>query len=350
MTSSRAASSINRFARNWADCSVYIKISPRPQNLAESREVLRILQQYGEVVMYRHLKYEAPTPTLNAALAIYGNQNAADAAIQASPIRFQLQQKSDGWMSRVVNEDKSNASTESPDYAGQEQRGIDRESDVQSTQHPVAYKDTFQKQKADGQLQHQANNASKDPSSSDVNTQLRMDDEWKYDFFDTVADEKQDNRHATKPTALGTFSSNFEPRQTLRKKPFSKPMKKSPQEIAAELIAIAKSATTPQRGKNHKQQDPPPSIRQFQLTVAKSVFNHQAYIERQAYYAGFNPDMKTIMAEDLKDRVPMEGLVDCNINKGDVPLRLRLRRKGQDRSRVSLKEMWEMGRRERGEG
>ena len=36
--------------------AVHIKIYPRPRNLAESREVLRVLQQYGEVVMYKHLK------------------------------------------------------------------------------------------------------------------------------------------------------------------------------------------------------------------------------------------------------------------------------------------------------
>lgn len=36
--------------------AVYVKIYPQPRNLAESREVLRVLQRYGEVVMYKHLK------------------------------------------------------------------------------------------------------------------------------------------------------------------------------------------------------------------------------------------------------------------------------------------------------
>lgn len=36
--------------------AVHVKIHPRPRNLAESREVLRILQRYGEVAVYRHLK------------------------------------------------------------------------------------------------------------------------------------------------------------------------------------------------------------------------------------------------------------------------------------------------------
>ena len=35
---------------------VHVKIYPRPRDLVESREVLRVLQQYGHVISYRHLK------------------------------------------------------------------------------------------------------------------------------------------------------------------------------------------------------------------------------------------------------------------------------------------------------
>ena len=44
--------------------TVHIKIHPRPRNLAESREVLRVLQQYGEVVMYKHLKVSPVDPVI----------------------------------------------------------------------------------------------------------------------------------------------------------------------------------------------------------------------------------------------------------------------------------------------
>ena len=56
MTAARTASTAARVTRNWAECSVYIRIFPRPRDIAESKEVLRVLQRYGEVVMYRHLK------------------------------------------------------------------------------------------------------------------------------------------------------------------------------------------------------------------------------------------------------------------------------------------------------
>ena len=54
-----AASALRNLApstRNIQRQAVHVKMYPRPSNLAESREVLRVLQQYGEVAMYKHLK------------------------------------------------------------------------------------------------------------------------------------------------------------------------------------------------------------------------------------------------------------------------------------------------------
>ena len=36
--------------------AIHIKLFPRSRNIAESRQVLRVLERYGEVVMYKHLK------------------------------------------------------------------------------------------------------------------------------------------------------------------------------------------------------------------------------------------------------------------------------------------------------
>lgn len=64
-----ASQSIASSLRGLTAQAVHVKIHPRPRNLAESREILRVLQQYGEVVVYKHLKvsfvsqllYELPT-------------------------------------------------------------------------------------------------------------------------------------------------------------------------------------------------------------------------------------------------------------------------------------------------
>ena len=51
-----AIKSIPVSARFGVSSAVHIKIHPRPRNIAESREVLRVLQQYGEIAVYKHLK------------------------------------------------------------------------------------------------------------------------------------------------------------------------------------------------------------------------------------------------------------------------------------------------------
>ena len=50
-----AGQTIPGYART-AGRAVHVKIQPRPRNLSESREILRVLQQYGEVAMFKHLK------------------------------------------------------------------------------------------------------------------------------------------------------------------------------------------------------------------------------------------------------------------------------------------------------
>ena len=50
-----------------ASSSVHIRVYPRPRNLAESREILRVLEGYGEVVMYKHLKVSILHSPLNVA-------------------------------------------------------------------------------------------------------------------------------------------------------------------------------------------------------------------------------------------------------------------------------------------
>ena len=50
-----AGNNIPAYAKT-AGRAVHVKIYPQPQDVAESREVLRVLQRYGEVIMYKHLK------------------------------------------------------------------------------------------------------------------------------------------------------------------------------------------------------------------------------------------------------------------------------------------------------
>ncbi len=55
------------------------------------------------------------------------------------------------------------------------------------------------------------------------------------------------------------------------------------------------------------------------------------------------------MGDDLRDRVPVAGMADCQLGKGEVPLRVRIKRRQEEDKNgwMSLRSLWEEGERER---
>ncbi|RKF57324.1 putative pal1-like protein [Erysiphe neolycopersici] len=70
--------------------SLHLKLYPNPTTFAHRREVLRIISNYGEVNMFRSLKYHPISPTGNAFAVIFGTEASAQAALNASPIRYRI--------------------------------------------------------------------------------------------------------------------------------------------------------------------------------------------------------------------------------------------------------------------
>lgn len=113
----------------------------------------------------------------------------------------------------------------------------------------------------------------------------------------------------------------------------------------AERRATTKDAAAKQPATDAPTPAPAPthSIREFQVTADMSTFNHQAYIERQVHYGGFNVDLKTLVAEDLAASVPLLGLADILTRKVEVPARIQSKRAEELAQRKTLREMWEEG-------
>ncbi|KAF2197810.1 hypothetical protein GQ43DRAFT_343948, partial [Delitschia confertaspora ATCC 74209] len=74
-----------------AATSVHIRIQPRPADLSESRQILRVLQRFGEISTFRYLRYEYHNPADNSAIAIFRDPESAQRALEASPLRFALE-------------------------------------------------------------------------------------------------------------------------------------------------------------------------------------------------------------------------------------------------------------------
>ncbi|KAL8680294.1 MAG: hypothetical protein Q9186_003476 [Xanthomendoza sp. 1 TL-2023] len=284
---------------------------------------------------------------MNAALAIYRTPNSAYSVVQASPIHFQLQQGKDGWVSKISRDASAEGAVSGLSKNEPRVNDTSDEGSQDTPSHDDANHNGLQDELPETDLPYQPNYSQDDSIGATPDAHIGSGDRWESKLFTQAVQRESNHPDATRNTSFGTFSPNIEPPQTSNNDKIEKPSRKSARQLAEHLLADIKSAgPSPEAGKN---QHTPPPIREFQLTVVKSLFDHQAYIERQAYYAGFNPEMKTIMAEDLKDRVPVEGFLDCSLNKRDVPLRIRLKRKEQNRSPISLRELWETGKRERGE-
>nr|OQO17786.1 hypothetical protein B0A51_15486 [Rachicladosporium sp. CCFEE 5018] len=76
-------------ARSPATRALHLRITPRPSSIGESREVLRLISQFGEVEYFKSLKYEAIAAP-DVAIVIFKDEAAARACQKKAPIRFRL--------------------------------------------------------------------------------------------------------------------------------------------------------------------------------------------------------------------------------------------------------------------
>ena len=76
-------------SRSTANRAVHLRITPRPSNISDSREILRLVSQFGEVEYYKNLKYDTLSHP-STSLVIFRDQKAAESCLKRSPIRFRL--------------------------------------------------------------------------------------------------------------------------------------------------------------------------------------------------------------------------------------------------------------------
>lgn len=293
------------------------------------------------------IQYEAPNPTLNAALAIYRTQSSAYNVVQASPIHFQLHQGRDGCVSKISRDASAEGSLPRSTADTDPEVNEAQDAATQLTSTPDGIDQGFPSEDVEEDSKLQPSYPHEDPAAVDSDIRTGPGDKWDSKLFAQAMQREENPYSPTEEVSFRNDTSKVGSPEASNKDPTKNLSKKPAQQLAEELLAGMKLSSSSSKVKRNQPTSTP--IQEFQLTVVKSFFNHQAYIERQAYYAGFNPETKTIMAEDLKDRVPLEGFLDCDLNKGDLPLRIRLKKKERNRSQVSLKELWETGKIERGE-
>ncbi|KAI9705948.1 MAG: hypothetical protein M1836_005354 [Candelina mexicana] len=257
--------------------AVHIKVHPRPRNLDESREVLRVLEKYGKVVMFKNLRHEFQTPSPNTVLAIYQHASSASNLVAASPLRYALQSNSTGNGMMEFHE--------------QEGKGFDTRSSEE---------ESF---------------IGRNPES----TSLGNDETSVERDMEGLGNAQGTDTGTGRPGHPSSTDTSHQPPST--------------------NDASTRSIYTPPSPSNALNR----GLQEFQLSADISHFNHRAYIERQPHYAGFKPDMKSIVAEDLATSVPLSGLSDLCLRKAEVPVRVVNRKAQELAKRKTLREIWEEG-------
>ena len=313
-----------------ASCSVHIRVFPRPRNLAESREILRVLEGYGEVVMYKHLKvsilhtplnmvertskltcdctreikYEPHTPAPNSILAIYQASSSVQKIINDSPFRFKIENRGAGWTfagSEILSQAQSNHTNDVS--AASNGDGISRlEEDRNTNEEPEV--------PSEEPNQAASNITAENQHSRDSNGGQTRD-----------ATNRQLDRSIDQglPPKGSLTDPSILPSPVTKQQP-------------------SNSSSSPQTSQPSRA----PLFKEFELKITPSRMKHQTYMERQGYYFQFTPDSRTIMAADLEGRVPLAGLTDCHVKKEEIHLRIR-----QDRARnggpqpFSIRKLWE---------
>ncbi|KAL8832695.1 MAG: hypothetical protein Q9191_000096 [Dirinaria sp. TL-2023a] len=249
-------------------------------------------------------QYEPIAPAANTILAIYQSPQSAQKLIGASPLQLRLERKDSGW--KHLDPD---GASEGSKAASEDQLLVSRE---EATTVPA-----------------EALNAGGDSSGSDSAGEISGSLAPKDNTFKNLGGNNK----------WGSRGPSIEKASPVETSPQLKTMRPDAEKLTA-LPIISFQSATPQT--NRHGQSISTKYREYKLEISPSNMNHRAYIARQLYYGPFQPDTKTIMAADLDGRVPLDGMLDCHMGKGERPLRERIQMKdgGAFRS-FSLKELYE---------
>ncbi|KAG4431100.1 hypothetical protein IFR05_013418 [Cadophora sp. M221] len=105
------SASIASKARSLPSRTLHLKVFPTPRTFAEQREVLRVIERFGEVSVFKSLKYDPKRPVHDAFLAVYNSESSAQSLENVSPLRYRLIKESSTPSAADSPEDDASNST-----------------------------------------------------------------------------------------------------------------------------------------------------------------------------------------------------------------------------------------------
>ncbi|KAK5190824.1 hypothetical protein LTR16_007695, partial [Cryomyces antarcticus] len=223
-------------------------------NIGESRQILRVLQRFGDVVMFKNLRYELLVPAPNTALAIYREAESAKNLLRASPLLFTLEPVEGGG---AALEREPEVSQEEPPETASKGSGA-----VAST--ATAIPPTSPPSMASGQ--------------------------GKWGNFNSLPPQTR-RLSTTHSPQYRVLSAQPQPSPSLRSSQLAP-------KLGLQPIPLLESVA-----------------REFHVSVTSSTMNHADYVIRERFHGPFKIDTKSAIQEDLAKRVPpsMLGISDIGV-------------------------------------
>ena len=346
--------------------AVHLKIYPIPRNLRESREVLRVLQKFGTVEMFKSLRFDYNSPAPNSAIAIFKEASAAEELRGASPLRFALDVGAEvedesgiGFEEVVTAEEgwKRNGKAQGEDRngTGSGHGGrYGREGEWLGAPIDSADRPRIGKSGAEEMIRIEYPLPKRDPAEIAKEEAADGGDERarrrRTGILGAIHAANQitgepliypPSSHPPPPPPPRTgFPSDISPPSNANAPPGSDadPESRYDYDTGQTVPPDDNGSAAPRR-----------SMREFHLTADISLMNHQDILERQSYYGEFRL-LKTPMQDDLANLVPIRGLSEAHIGLATVNGNILYRRREEARARPTVMQVWEEAERRRREG
>ncbi|KAK0642851.1 hypothetical protein DIS24_g8666 [Lasiodiplodia hormozganensis] len=301
--------------RSAASKAVHLKVYPRPATLSESRELLHVLQQFGEVTMFKSLRFDYLQPAQNSCLAIYRDSTSAASLLKASPLRFTLEPVGGDHVGEPHEQTSQSAREDATAPALDADLDLDMVDVMDDAEFTI--KDGPSKPGAEEMIRpstllNQTINAFLEPREAAQSAQ-----------HDTASSDVSDGARS----------------ETSSASPDTEVVNQTEPDYAAEQQPGPDSAP--------KHVPEPQRTRVFHVVADTSEMNHRDYIERTFWYGPYNPRARTNSFMDLTARGVPSAIADIKARKPERPMRQVERLREEASRRPTLRQIWQQGQQQR---
>ncbi|OJD28956.1 pal1-like protein [Diplodia corticola] len=305
--------------RSAAAKAVHLKVFPRPTSLSESRELLNVLQQFGEVTMFKSLRLDYLQPAPNTCLAIYRDATSAASLLKASPLRFTLEPV-------VGNDDAGEPHDQTPQSAREDATASTLDSDLDPEVADVM-----------GDAQFSIKEGRGKPGAEEMLRPSTL----LYQTIDAFSHPVKTAQSATAQDTASSDVSGVAQSDAGSASPDAELVERPEHDYAGQRQQQPGPTSAPK----HVPAPQPPRV--FHVVADISEMNHRDYIERSMWYGPYNPRKRTLSYMDLTARGVPSNIADVWSKKPEQPMRVVQELREKASSAPTLREIWKQGQKQR---